>query len=129
MCNQQSLRSACPYSQSDQSLCLSLEYSMSVKLLAEHHLGYLSLKGGYTGSSEFTLIKMPHCWISHVAAHTVKPVLNGHSKEDLNLVFKTDYRLMQVKSIHWEHSAIISTCFKLPPVLKTYVLSISWVAT
>ena len=47
---------------------------MSVKLLAEHHLGYLSLKGGYTGSSESTLIKMPHCWKSHVAL-TVKPVI------------------------------------------------------
>ena len=32
-CDQQSLRSACAYAQSDQSLCLSLEYSMNVKLL------------------------------------------------------------------------------------------------
>ena len=31
--------------QSDQSLCLSFEYSMSVKLLTEHHLEFLSLKG------------------------------------------------------------------------------------
>ena len=31
--------------------------------------------------------------------HTVKPVLNGHSKRRPKLVFKTDYRLMQVKSI------------------------------
>ena len=30
---------------------------------------------------------------------TVKPVLNGHSKRKPKLVFKTDYRLMQVKSI------------------------------
>ena len=30
---------------SDQSLCKSLEYSMSVKLLTEHHLQFLSLKG------------------------------------------------------------------------------------
>ena len=37
MCNQQSLRSACAYVQSDQSLCLSLDYSMSVELLAEHN--------------------------------------------------------------------------------------------
>ena len=55
--------------QSDQSLCLSLEYSMSVKLLTEHHLEFLSLKGGCTGSSESTLVKMPHCWKSLVAAH------------------------------------------------------------
>ena len=30
---------------------------------------------------------------------TVKPVLRGHSKEEQKLVLKTDYRLMQVKSI------------------------------
>ena len=42
---------------------------MSVKLLTEHHLKFLSLKGGCTGSSESTLVKMPHCWKSHVAAH------------------------------------------------------------
>ena len=33
---------------------------------------------------------------------------------------------MQAKSIaEWEHSAILLTCIKLPPVLKTFVLSIS----
>ena len=45
--------------QSDQSLCLPLEYSMNVKLLAEHHLEFLSLKGGFIGQSESTLVKMP----------------------------------------------------------------------
>ena len=69
MCDQQSLRSACAYAQSDQSLCLSLEYSMSGKLLTEQHLEFLSIKVGWTGSSESTLVKMPHCWRSHVAAH------------------------------------------------------------
>ena len=29
----------------------------------------LSLKGGCTGSSESTFMKMPHCWKWHVAAH------------------------------------------------------------
>ena len=42
---------------------------MSVKLLTEHHLELLSLKGGCTGSSESTLVKMSNCWKSHVAAH------------------------------------------------------------
>ena len=37
--------SACAYAQSDQSLCLSIEYPMSVKLLTEHHLRFLSIKG------------------------------------------------------------------------------------
>ena len=42
---------------------------MSVKLLTEHHLEFQSLKGYCTCSSESTLVKMPHCWKSHVAAH------------------------------------------------------------
>ena len=41
---------------------------MIVKLLTEHHLEFLSLKGGCTGSSESTLVKMPHCFKSHVMA-------------------------------------------------------------
>ena len=41
---------------------------MSVKLLTEHHWEFLSFKGGCKGSSEFTLVKMPHLWKSHVMA-------------------------------------------------------------
>ena len=42
---------------------------MIVKLLTEHHLEFLSLKGGCRGSSESTHVKIPHCWKSHVVAH------------------------------------------------------------
>ena len=42
---------------------------MIVKLLTEHHLEFLSLKGSYRGSSESTLVKMSKCWKSHAAAH------------------------------------------------------------
>ena len=42
---------------------------MIVKLLTEHHLEFLSLKGGCIGSSESTHAKMPHCWKSHALAH------------------------------------------------------------
>ena len=56
------------HAQSDQSLCQLLEYSMTVKLLTEHHLEFLNLTGGCTGSSESTLVKTPHGWKSHVAA-------------------------------------------------------------
>ena len=41
---------------------------MIVKLLTEHHLEFLSLKRGCRGSSESVLVKMPHCWKSHVTA-------------------------------------------------------------
>ena len=42
---------------------------MIVKLLTEQHLEFLSLKGGFTGSSESTHVKIPHCWKSHVLAY------------------------------------------------------------
>ena len=57
MCDQQRLRSACAYAQSDQSLRSSLEYSMTVMLLIEDNLESLSLKGGCTGSPESTMSK------------------------------------------------------------------------
>ena len=44
---------------------------MNVKLLTEHHLEFLSLKGGCKGSSESTLVKMSNCWKSHATAHIV----------------------------------------------------------
>ena len=46
----------------------SLECSMSVKLLTQHLLEVLSLKGGCTCSSESTLVKKPLCWKSRVTA-------------------------------------------------------------
>ena len=42
---------------------------MTVKLLTEQHLEFLNLKGGCTGSSESTFVKMTHCW-KYVAAQT-----------------------------------------------------------
>ena len=42
---------------------------MSVKLLTEHHLEFLSLKGSYRCLSESPLVKMSNCWKSHAAAH------------------------------------------------------------
>ena len=41
-------------------------------LLTEHHLEFLCLKGGRTGSSESTQVNMPHCLKSHVTAHMSK---------------------------------------------------------
>ena len=41
---------------------------MTIKLLTEHHLEFLSLKGGCTCLAESTLVKMLHCWKSHVTA-------------------------------------------------------------
>ena len=44
---------------------------MIVKLLTERFLEFLSLKEGYRGSSESTLVKMLNCWKSHATAQMV----------------------------------------------------------
>ena len=46
------------YAQSDQSLCYSIEYSTTVKLLTKQYWRFLSLKGGCTGSSECIHVKL-----------------------------------------------------------------------
>ena len=97
---------ACAYTQSDQSLCLSLEYSLTVKLLTEHHLEFLSIKGGCTGSSESTLVKMPHCWKSHIMAQmSFNPLYTGgffllvsYNKLEMVLVFIYGCQVMNEKN-------------------------------
>ena len=44
---------------------------MIVKLLTERHLEFLSFKGGCTGSSESTLVKMSNFWKSHALAQMI----------------------------------------------------------
>ena len=56
-----------------------------------------------------------------ILVYTVEPVLRGHSKRRPKLVFKTNYRLMQVKSIA-EHTAILSTIIQLSFVIKIFVI-------
>ena len=60
---------------------------MIVKLLTEHHLEFLRVKGGCRGSSESTHVKMSNCWKSHAAAHMQiqlhqhpSNIINGHNK-------------------------------------------------
>ena len=56
---------------------------MIVKLLTEHLLEFLSLKGGCPGLSESTLVKIPHCWKSHVTAHFLYRYISETSHEPL----------------------------------------------
>ena len=72
---------------------------MIVKLLTEHHLEVLSLKGGCTGSSESTLVKIPHFWKSHVTAHII--LVTGNECID-----QTSERSDQEMQIHL-HSVIL----------------------
>ena len=107
MYDQQSLRSACPYAQSGQSLCLSLEYSMSVKLLTEHHLEFLSLKGGCTGSFESTLDKIPPCWKSRVTAHFSSIPVSIHDNS------RPIYGVTRLKIFQDIHIGVLIASFKI----------------
>ena len=48
-----------------------LDYSRNIKLLTEHHLEFLGLKGGCIGLSVSTLVKIPNCSKSHVTVHII----------------------------------------------------------
>ena len=50
---------------------------MIVRLLTEHHLEFLSLKGGCRGSSESTHVKMPHFWKSHALAQMYQSAVDS----------------------------------------------------
>ena len=83
-------------------------------------------------NNEWALNLIPKTWmLVHILwavdEYTVKPVLSNHFQKDRKLVFKTNYCLLQVKSIAEcckEHSAILLTFIKLPFLIKIFVLSI-----
>ena len=72
MCDQQSLRSACAYAQSDQSLSLTFEYSITFEyILTEHHLEFLSFKGAAQDRLSLHLSNRHIDWKSYVVAHMI----------------------------------------------------------
>ena len=121
MCDQQRLKHACTYAQTDENLCLSLEYLMSIKLLTEHNLEFLSLKGGCTGSSETTLVKMPHKWKSHAVAHLYESIMcmthneHFHSLTSINRILILFIRIKSAKSggRHRENVTVFDTKYLL----------------
>ena len=73
---------------------------MSIKLLTEHHLELLWLKGGCTGSSESTLVKVPHCWKSHVMAHlTITYILNSFYHKNVSGFLEIKVKYIRVSSV------------------------------
>ena len=53
---------------------------MSITLLIEYRLVFLSSEGGCTCSSESTLVKIPNCWKSHVTAQFFQAELARNDK-------------------------------------------------
>ena len=68
---------------------------MIVKLLTEHHLEFLSLKGGCRGLSESTHVKKQHCWKSHATIHIPLCIL-------LNLCLGFDTIILGRFSLHFK---------------------------
>ena len=76
---------------------------MTVKLLAEQNVEFLSFGGGCTGSSESTVVKMPYCLRSHLAAYLSIDTCNKHLYPLLSLFFSdqcslTEYSLLSIKT-------------------------------
>ena len=69
---------------------------MSAKLLTEHHLEFLRLTGGCTGSSESTLVKMPHCWKSHVAAQYYVKIDRRYLPISFNICFSAHFWITKI---------------------------------
>ena len=65
---------------------------MIVKLLTEHRLEFLSLKGGCRDWSESTHVKMPHCWKSYALALFVAVNSSKHLAYSYRLVYSDVYR-------------------------------------
>ena len=93
---------------------------MNIKLLTEHDLVFLSLTGGCKGSSESTLVKMPHCWKSHITAH-----LLSRNYIMLNIFVKR----FQVVQSNSQVSVREGTSLHFSLVLEQTGLSLNWSKT
>ena len=78
---------------------------MTVKLLTEHHLRFFNLKGGCTGSSESTLVKMPHF---HVTAQILGVVPVGFVVQ----------RMQKLLVKQWSRLLVKKKRMKLNPTLE-----------
>ena len=89
-----------------------LEYSMSIKLLTEHHLEFLGLTGGCTGSSESTLQSL--C-LSLEYSMSVK-LLTEHHLEFLGLTGgctgSSESTLVKIPHC-WKSHAAAQLCWRL----------------
>ena len=83
---------------------------MSVKLLTEHHLEFLSLKGGCTGSSESTLVRLPHCWKSRVAAQLVLNNISSYIGWIVTKLYRNIFGSLLLKMFIKYHSMQYSGC-------------------
>ena len=92
---------------------------MTVKLLTEHRLEFLSLKGDCTGSSMSTLVKMPHCWKSHVIAYII--MYGTKPKRYLIECIRFSKHFANFQHKYWKATNISKLCFILMIYLRFYI--------
>ena len=80
---------------------------MNIKLLTEHHFEFLTLKEDCTGSSESIHVKIPYCWKSHVAAHSLMILAMDPNKCQSS---KKPSSFSSAEMFHW-HTASIKMAF------------------
>ena len=78
---------------------------MTVKLLVEQHLEFLSLKGGCTGLSESMIAKMPHVAAHMYLSHMYKSSFNV-SSEARDIIFGLNLHLHP----YFDYANIKGTC-------------------
>ena len=76
---------------------------MGIKLLTEHHLEFLRLKGDCTGPPESIYVKMPHCWKSHVAAQLCITLIKDFNKEIHPQVVNIYQNLSTKNNTKWQN--------------------------
>ena len=114
------VRWAWAYAQSNQSLCKSLEYSRTVKLLTEHNLE----RRLYRHVWVYTCQK-PHCWKSHDVAHIAwvsYPITLFLGRNNFEVVWHGMLYLIITQNLHrtwlWVHNSLLTHLCRMdsPPL-------------
>ena len=92
------------------------------KLLTEHPLGFLSLRGGCRGSSESTLVKMSNCWKSHAAARFVHQEIEmaAADQSEEGAIMKPTTVIKPLHKIISEHKDVLKIIFQLNSIISTF---------
>ena len=97
---------------------------MIVKLLTQHHLEFLNLKGGCRGSSESTHVKMSNCWKSHAQAQI------GTSKGTICAPLRAIAVVLMLLIRYWLllplWDSVIILCIVMRCFMSILVLQSSW---
>ena len=80
---------------------------MIVKLLTEHYLEFLSLKGGCRGSSKSILVKMPNRWKSHVTAQFFPFFSNTMSSQEQVQLTEEAVMMRGLSGVHSEVALLL----------------------